>query len=298
MLTHERPPGEALTKFRRLLVAVDVSSPSLETLDDLAALASRLEVELQGLIVEDTDLLALAGHRVVTTFSTRAGLVLDSKTIERTIRRHVDAARRAIESAALRRQVRATFEVRRGRTVLELIRSAERDDLLVVSRHASSFASIGTTRDSTKPGAGSTAQDILRNTQQSVFILGSVESLKGPLYPVFDGTPSSTHALELATKICARSKDKPLVVLLWATDPTDEKELQRSAQRVVARHDVLSSYKTVAANEGNGAATLCASLAANREEGILVLSGGQDVAREGAVQDVLKRVGCSVLLLR
>lgn len=294
MTALEPRSGAPHTRFRRLLVVLDISSPTLDALDELAALASRLEADIQGLFVEDSDLLDLAGYRVVTTFPTRSPLVLDATTIERTLRRHVAMVRQAVEAAALHCRVPVAFEVRRGRTSLELSRAAGTDDLLVVSRRASGFARFKAPPDPSSVRPGPVAQHVIRETQQSVFILGEEGSLKGPLYTAFDGTPSATLALEFAASVAARSEDRPLVVLLITADTGDAEVLKRKAQVVLSRYGVPSSYQIVT---DEGVEALCASLA-TRANGVLVLGDHQDLHQGSGVHDVLELVGCSVLLLR
>jgi hypothetical protein len=290
--TDESPeePDDPRTRIRRLLVALDASASTLDALDDIARLASRLEIEMQGLFVEDTDLLDLAGHRVVAAYPTRHHAALDHDTIERTMRHQVAEARRAIEAAAARLQIPTTFEVRRGRTAVEVVRSASDHDLIVISRQARGFT---LTRESAGHRAGMAVREVIRETKRPVFVIGDRASLSGPLYAAFDGTLSSNHALEFAANIAERRDGGTMTVLLMASSRDEAKGLREAADAHLAAHGLKADFVTIL--EG-GISALCEAIAARRS-GVLVLGADQAVL-EGGAQDVLENLGCSILLVR
>ena len=282
-------PRDRMLRIKRLLVTLDASADCLNALDELASLANRMELELSGVLVEDTDLLDLAGHRIVTAYPTRVHSPLAPEAIERTMRNHVNRARRAVAAAATRRRMPINVEVRRGRTALEVVRSARDEDLIVISRQARGFT---TTRQSIRPRAGPTTREVVRNAQRSVFVLGSPESLKGPLYLAFDGTAWSARALDFALAVCARSKMTTVTVLLMVDD-LEAHELKRSVLARMATRDITADFETVS---GVDLGSLAKAMV-GREESVLVLGGHEGVQADD-VQELIERVGCSVLLVR
>lgn len=285
---NERDPRE---RIRRLLVAIDASASCLDALDELAALAAGLEFEMRTVFIEDTDLLDLVGHRVLTAYSAQSHASLDSQTIERTMRHRAAAAERAVAAAAARGRVPVHFEVRRGRTALEVVRSAGEDELIVISRQARGFT---VTRDSARQRVGPAAREILGTTKRPVLVLGSVGSLTGPLYAVFDGTRASLRALEFTAAIAGSPKSRTVVVLLLAADGEDAARLKRAAQAQLAPHGVTAVYQTV---RTDGLEALVAALSL-REEGVLVLDGGQALLQDSGAQELMERLQCSILLVR
>ena len=92
-----RKQGKQQT-IRRILVALDASHHSLAALDAAAELAASLEAELQGLFVEDANLLRLAGLPVARVvrypFATPARP--DPVRMERELRVQAAQARQAL----------------------------------------------------------------------------------------------------------------------------------------------------------------------------------------------------------
>ena len=111
---------------RRIVAAVDASQRGLEALEQAVRLAAELEAELQGVFVEDEDLLRLAGLPFASevTPSSR-GRRLDPLSMTRALRAQAERVRRALERAAGGRRVPWSFQVKRGRPIREALAAAD-----------------------------------------------------------------------------------------------------------------------------------------------------------------------------
>lgn len=278
-------------RIRRLLLALDPSEKGLENLDEVVALAARLEAEIQGLFVEDTDFLGLAGHMVVQAYpsGTRARQALDPEAIQRTLRRQTERARRAVENAARRRRVRASFEVRRGRTAMALLESAGDDDLIVMSRTTRGF---GVDLGGARARTGAAVREVVRSTTRSVIVLGEAVNLSGPLFVAFDGSPQSEAAIEFAATIAERRGGGELVILLPAGG--DAAKMEAQAKAMLDAHTLKASYETL---EKDGVEAICAAVS-RRHGGVLAVAADQPWPGPDTVPDLLERIACSVVLVR
>ena len=115
---------------RRIVVALDSSAHATAALEAAAALDERLQAELEGLFVEGIDLLNLAGLPFGSEFSLTTGSrrPFDTKALEEQLRQEAARVRRALDAAAQRARVHATFRVARGRVPAEVMAAAEGAD--------------------------------------------------------------------------------------------------------------------------------------------------------------------------
>lgn len=125
-------------KIRRIVVGLDPSSPRLAALETAAALASRMQAELLGLFIEDSDLLQLAGLPFAREvgFASAMQRALDVAGLERTLRALAADSERALAAAAARIDVPWSFRVARGSLVASLLAAAAEGDLLLVAAAA------------------------------------------------------------------------------------------------------------------------------------------------------------------
>ncbi len=102
--------------IRRILVALDVSTHSLAALEAAVELAGRVEAEIEGLFVEDINLMRLAELPIALQLSLPTGLQrrIDAAVIEQEMRALAAEARNALETAAERTRVRWSFRVVRA----------------------------------------------------------------------------------------------------------------------------------------------------------------------------------------
>ncbi len=126
----QTPPA---LRARRIVVALDASSPGKAALQAVAALASRLQAELFALFVEDIDLLHLAampGAREIG-YPSAIRRELDVAAMERSLRLHAEDARRLVAALAENAPLKWSFQVARGSLTSQLLSAVAEADLVV-----------------------------------------------------------------------------------------------------------------------------------------------------------------------
>jgi nucleotide-binding universal stress UspA family protein len=120
--------------IRRIVVAIDNSSDAGTTLEAAAGLAARLHVELEGVYVQDINLVRLAGLPVGREihFLTGKGHDFTVDALEAETRAQEFTARQAIAAAAARARVTYAFRIARGQVDVEVISAAGNGDLLIL----------------------------------------------------------------------------------------------------------------------------------------------------------------------
>lgn len=119
----------------RALVALDPSTSSDAALEAVASLLGGRRAHLEGLLVEDVNLLHLSELPFVRVFDRTTGSErsLDRNRLERQLRSRAERLRKAFEETAKRLQMSGSFHVERGEVRSELSRAARGADLVVIS---------------------------------------------------------------------------------------------------------------------------------------------------------------------
>ena len=278
--------GEAEFVVRRILVALDASTQSLAALAAAVELAAAMEAELEGLFVEDVNLLRLAGLPFAREVRHTASLeALDSPRMERALKAQATQAREALAAAATRAQVHWSFRVVRGEVAREVLQAASEADLLTLGKQGRSRC----------PGArlGSTALRAALQAPGALLLVEHGVPAGRPVFVLYDGSESAERALDAAARL-ARMSGTYLIVLLLAGAPDAAKQLEQQAglrielQRVRTRFHVLpeadaQSLLRVFQSEGGG---------------LVVLGAGSNVLSEETLHKLLDRLRNPVLLVR
>lgn len=258
----ESTPAERATteSGERILVALDASPQSIAALRAAAELAALMEAELEGLFIEDINLLHLCGlpfsHEIGSYTAKRRQL--DNLALERQLRAVATTIQRAMNEVTTRTPVRWHFQVRRGPVVGELLAAAEHAALMSVGR-AGRFR---------RKSLGSTVRSLVDQSSQPLLILGEDNRLVYPLIVVYTGTPAAERALLLAVRLAQRSHSG-LRVLLWPRDEVDEGLAELEAQARARAGDVTLTLIPVR-HDGSVLAAL-----RSQDGGTLVLPGEQ-----------------------
>ena len=272
-------------EIRRILVALDASPHSLAALEAAGELAARLQAELAGLFVEDIDLLrgaALPFTRQVGAFS-RGGRQLNTRQLERQLQDQAERARRALAAAAERLRVRWSFRVTRGQVASEVTTASAETDLLIMGKTGWS------------PGRGNrlggTARSVLARTPCLALMLQEGMWLGLPLIFVYDGSPSSRLALDVAAQL-GRGGERRLQIILLADEGAAAPALQEQVDNWLAQRGMAARYQTVVGGEAG--ALVRAVQAAG--QGLLVLPGGPLLQGE-ALHRLISEIECPALVV-
>ena len=206
--------SETTLAIRKVLVALDASRQSRLALDAAARLAQWHQAELQGLYVEDIDLVRLATLPVGQEIGQASPLPLklDSRRLARRFSGGAAEAERWLAETAGRRNVRWTFRVERGEVTSVIAQAAGGADVVALGR-----AGTGTSG----PGRlGSTARAIATGQTQSVILIQAPLPAGETVVALFDGSEACARSVRTSALLCERL-DARLVILVPISDPTE-----------------------------------------------------------------------------
>jgi len=274
--------------IRRILVALDASHHSLAALDAAAELAASLEAEVQGLFVEDVNLLRAArspaAREVQYPIATTARL--DRARMERALRAQATQARRALAACCERRQVKYSFRVVRGKVAPEVLAAAMEADLLSLGK-----ASLPLGGRVWRVRLGSTARAAAAQAPRSVLLIQRGVGLSPPVMVVYDGSSIAQRALTMAARL-AQKTGEYLAVLMIASASDDLPGLKSEAADLLRGRRLVVHYRTLA----NADAATIAQQLPTEGKGVLVLS--IPLVQPDALDALLDQVECPVLLIR
>lgn len=186
--------GEVSRSPERIVVALDGSEASLAALRTAVHLAARLPAPLEGLFVEDADLLravSLPGSRLVQ-MPTGSSRDVHADVALGELRAVGDIARSALADAAKRASITWTFRVSRGPVTAEIVAASRPGALLVLGRRGRTF---GDRR------LGRTARNVASRSLGSVLVVGDRGSVPSAVMVVADATPGGVRAQAAARRI-------------------------------------------------------------------------------------------------
>lgn len=195
---HARSIEIAGGEMRRVLLALD-SLQDLMALETAGEIAALLRADLQGLFVENIELLRLAQLPFIQEVSLSPSIVrrIETLQLERDLRAQAERARRLIAAEAQRRRIEWSFHIERGALTTALASQRE-IDIVVVGRPQ------------------------LSPHIQTVVYRGDT------VMTVFDGSDTGRRALQTAAYLAGH--DTALLVVLPGAKP----ELRSEAEQLLA----------------------------------------------------------------
>lgn len=213
-------------RTERIVVALDASPQSMAALKAAVELAAVMEAEVEGLFVEDIDLLHLCDFPFCYEIGSYTATLrrTDNRGMERQLRVVATTIRQTMERVAAQTPVRWSFRVRRGPVVQELL-DATQDAALI---------SLGRAGRVRRKGIGSTAQSLVNQTQRPLLIAGEEQGLRYPLTVVYTGSAAAQRALDLAMRL-SRAEPSRLRVVVWNVGdaPSGTSQLEQAVRRRV-----------------------------------------------------------------
>jgi len=208
--------------LHRILVPLDASENSLTALDTAAELAAILNAELEGLFVEDINLLQLCEFPFAreVSFLGPSFRRIDRAETERQLRIQAQRLQKTLSTVADRFQVPWKFRVARGGVPAEVLAAAEKADLTIMGR--SGWSMTGRRR------VGSTVRTVISKGKGMTLIIEQGMYFQPPVQVVFTGSRLSEKALALAVDL-GRKKSIPVIVLV-ACEPEEQEKLQARAR--------------------------------------------------------------------
>ena len=266
--------GPRETILERLLVALDSSAGSFETLEIASALAARLDAELLGLFVEDTRLMQLAAipcAREVRFASARAK-PMRARTIERHLKAQEAEARRALARAASSHRVSWSFRVTRGHVNSALVEEAREVDLLFVAGTA-----VQRQRYRHQPSRPAERVEPRRAAPANRVVVAA-----------YDGSPLAARGLDVAGRI---ARGMPMSILIPADTAS---EAEPACRRRLGARAADDRYVPVAAGDFHA---IVGALGDPRSS-LLVLPCDSALLGERTVDDLVDQLSAPVVLVR
>ena len=199
----------ALPIVRRILVALDASAYSHAALAAAVTLATRFQSDVEGLFVEDINLLRLAELPFAREF--RFGQAgprpVASEDVQRGLRARAALLRHEVEELTSEHKLRGSFRVARGAVAGEVLAAAREADLLALGRTGHSLAR--------RARFGSTARAAIANAVSAVLLV-QPEMEAGPVLVFYDGSAAGARALALAAQLAGEANE--LRILVWGPD--------------------------------------------------------------------------------
>lgn len=188
---------------RQILVAIDTSPHGAAALQAAARMALELSAELQGLFVEDVELLQLAALPFVCEIDFASGVSrpLDAKTVETAMQTKAEGVRQAIAEAVGNTRLQWSFRKTRGKFTQTILTESLQADLVVVGWQKATSAFP----ESSRRG--------------------------GPIVVIDTASPTSDHAIDAARRFAQWYDDSSVVVVT-----------HESAEGLAARRDVSDCY--------------------------------------------------------
>lgn len=271
--------------IRRILYAADALIQRPAELESLLRLAAQLDAELYGLFVEDTNLHRLAGlpfAREVRAASA-ATRSLGPAEIERGLRAQAALARETLVAHAARHKVRWSFQVTRGQWATQVRAAALATDLVAMTFSAGALAGL--------TQVAATIETAMHGAPCPLLMLPPGAGIHPPFVVVYDGSPASAHALQLAA-LFAQAESAGVTVLLAAMESSVLPRLQAEVEALLAGTRVTAQYPVLLRAD---AVTIARALRTVKA-GTLFMAADSPVFKDEVRSRLLEEIECAVLL--
>lgn len=261
--------------IRRIAVTLDVSGFSRPALDTAVRLAAALDAELEGIFVEDINLMRLAGLPFLREFRrwSLAEEALSSERMARELRALARQAEQMLVQAVGETGISWSFRVWRGRAEAESLLTSFDADILSLAR-AGTAAPLLMHR-------GYRAQ-----TRPAPYPSPSVSVL-------FSGSTEGARALATAQHL-ATALDAPIRVWLPKPDHVEVTELREKADAVLNARAKRVQYMELS----DASATALASATKASRSTVLVAAATEPLLQQSGISRCLEALSCPLLLVR
>lgn len=282
-----KSPAEAKFAVRRIVVAMDSSLHAQAAAEAAVALASRFKAVLEGLFVEDVNLINLAEHPLsrLVSFPSGEASSLDPRNLKLHIRSERARAQRTLESMAARLHLQPSFRILRGRVETEIVTAASDADLLVVG-----FAGRGKLA---RGRPGSVALAAIEKGPRSVLVYRTGVSSSGTPLVCFDGSKDGMKALDAATSL-QRENNHEIRAVLVPGENADAAMLREMVDELASHRGLKATLVECAHPTPQ---RLC-QLAALSDTSAIVIAAGNPVLRGDGLKQMLAEATCPILLVR
>jgi len=260
--------------IRRIVVTLDSSESARSVLDVAVRLAAVLGAELEGVFVEDINLIRLSGLpflREVRAWSL-AEEGISTQGMQRDLRALARQAERMFLEAAQAMGVGCSFRVWRGHATVETLSTSFEADIISLRGGPTLLYHARSLMRSRSPAAARSA---------------------APINVLFSASPAADRALAAA---CYLARDPVVEIrVLLADNATPGTELERQAGEILAAYGQQASF--VRLGEG-GLPALARAIRASGDNTVLLADPAHPLLREAGLNHCLEALTCPVLFVR
>jgi nucleotide-binding universal stress UspA family protein len=264
-----------LPVIRRIVVTLDTSEAGRPGLDIAVRLAAVLGAELEGVFVEDINLIRLSGLPFLREVRACSLVeeVISTESMQRDLRALARQAERMLLEAAQAMGVGCSFRVWRGSAAMETLSTSFEADIIVSLR-------------SLRLPTAYRAMPVISARESAA--AGAV----GAINVLLSDSPQADKALTAACRL-AQDLGAEVRVLLPAEESL-ETSLHRRASELLAAHAQRASFIRLGSDT---AAALATAMQAS-PNGVLVTEVDHPLLRHAGLANCLERLRCPVLFVR
>lgn len=253
------------SRRRRIVITLDSGELDTSELERLTRLARRLGAELEGVFVEDSDLLRVSELTFVQEFlpTSQRSVRFQAARMQQELRVVARRAEHALATYAEQCGVHWSFRIWRGSMERELVAAMEAD-VLALTRLGSVLARPAPLRE--------------RDT----------------ITACFDGSEGSARALATAAELASDSGQVTLQVLAEAASDEESATLQQQAQEILSTYRGNVSYGAV--NPADWPQLVM--LLRDSDSSALVMQRDDPMLRDTSLRGYLARLNCPLFLVR
>jgi len=259
--------------LRRIAVALDASEQSRRLLDLATGIAAALEAELEGVFVEDADLIRLAGLPFLREFrlSTLGEDSIDTERLQRELRATARRVKESLERSAGELGCAWSFRVWRGDLEAEILSAALDAEMFTLSP-IGRFAPLAA-RPRERP----------RPSREATLVVSIL----------FDGSGGSVRALAAAAELAARHRAR-LSVILQGQDDTAVEGLRKQAAELLGELQGQTGFVRLQTVDAENLARTVQRTGGD----LLVLDASDALLDRGTLWQSLCTLRCPVLIVR
>lgn len=273
--------------IERIVIGLDASGSCKKALNSAVGLAAALGVEVEGIFVEDENLINFSALPFSTVQGPISGqqVKLDEAEIERRMRASAKQARELLTEAATENGVTWSFQVLRGLVVDTLLAQTQPGDILILGRSGMSARR--------RLRGGSLARSLACKASL-VFI--QHEKPRSPDAPVVVIALARNRAfplLSIAAAVASAQK-RPLLVLV---PPSDKSDHFIKKGRNLLEDFALDKVHWLVTKSGGPKPLLTEAIQASKG-GILAFDADNKLMNDERIGELVDTSGCSLLIHR